>query len=131
MNKLYSLTVVLTVMVVTGCLMNEEEDSVTSSSECDEVLGCDDGSGSDGGGGGDDGDGPTCQTKNGVVVLDQAPANVDDTDRKVTFCHATSSASNPFVVITTSIKACKAHEQHSKLPKGGVHDVFPTGGCAD
>ena len=76
-------------------------------------------------------EGPSCDTKDGVVDLDSAPANADDSDGKVTFCHATSSATNKFVVITTSIKACKAHEEHTKLPKGGMKDVFPTGGCAD
>ena len=75
--------------------------------------------------------GPHCQTKNGTVFLDQDPANVNNTDRKVTFCHATSSAGNPFVVITTSINACRAHETHTKQPKGGAADVFPTGGCQD
>jgi hypothetical protein len=75
--------------------------------------------------------GPHCQTKKGTVFLDQDPANVNNTDRKVTFCHATSSAGNPFVVITTSINACRAHETHTKQPKGGTADVFPTGGCQD
>ena len=75
--------------------------------------------------------GPSCDTKQGTVFLDEDPANVDDGDRKVTFCHATSSATNPFVVITTSINACRAHESHRKLPKGGERDVFPTGGCQD
>jgi hypothetical protein len=75
--------------------------------------------------------GPKCVTKGGTVLLDQAPANVNNSDRKVTFCHATSSATNPFVVITTSINACRAHEEHTKLPKGGSRDVFPTGGCQD
>jgi hypothetical protein len=75
--------------------------------------------------------GPKCDTKKGPVFLDQEPANVNNSDRKVTFCHATSSASNPFVVITTSINACRAHETHTKLPKGGQRDVFPTGGCQD
>ena len=75
--------------------------------------------------------GPKCETKKGTVFLDRAPANVNNSDRKVTFCHATSSASNPFVVITTSINACRAHETHTKQPKGGTRDVFPTGGCQD
>ena len=75
--------------------------------------------------------GPKCVTKGGTVLLDQQPANLNHNDGKVTFCHATSSATNPFVVITTSINACKAHEEHTKLPKGGERDVFPTGGCRD
>ena len=77
------------------------------------------------------GGGPKCETKKGTVFLDQAPANVDNSDRKVTFCHATSSAKNPFVVITTSVNACRAHETHTKQPKGGSRDIFPTGGCQD
>ena len=76
-------------------------------------------------------EGPKCETRNGTVLLDQDPANVNDNDRKVTFCHATSSATNPFVVITTSISACRAHEEHTKQEKGGTRDVFPTGGCQD
>ncbi len=75
--------------------------------------------------------GPTCETRNGTVFLDEAPANVNKNDGKVTFCHATSSATNPFVVITTSINACRAHETHTKQAKGGERDVFPTGGCQD
>src|SRR3954464_8805300 len=75
--------------------------------------------------------GPKCDTKKGTVFLDRDPANVNHNDGKVTFCHATSSASNPFVVITTSINACRAHETHTKQPKGGSRDVFATGGCRD
>jgi hypothetical protein len=75
--------------------------------------------------------GPSC-TDNGVLVdLDSAPANVDDDDGKVTYCHATSSATNPYVVITTSVNACFAHTTHEHLMKGGHLDIFPTGGCAD
>lgn len=66
-----------------------------------------------------------------VELLDAAPANVDNNDGKVTFCHGTSSAGNSYVIITTSVNACFAHEQHSHLPQGGERDVFPTGGCAD
>lgn len=75
--------------------------------------------------------GPTCTDKGVVVNLDQAPANVDNTDGKVTYCHATSSAKNPYVVITTSVNACFAHVSHVHQIKGGHRDVFPTGGCAD
>ncbi len=76
--------------------------------------------------------GPKCDnTKKGTVFLDEDPANVNNSDGKVTFCHATSSATNPFVVITTSVNACRAHETHTKQPKGGDADVFPTGGCQD
>lgn len=79
---------------------------------------------------GDD-DGPKCKTKKGTVFLDDERANRDDDDGKVTFCHATSSAKNPFVVITTSVNACEAHENHRKQPKGGERDRFPSGGCED
>jgi hypothetical protein len=128
----------LLAMLVTACVMTSDDLSEQSAAnECDELTSeCD--------GGGDDpppppppppppdeDEGPVCQTQDGAVVLDQAPANIDNADGKVTFCHATSSAQNPFVVITTSINACKAHEDHRKLPKGGLRDVFPTGGCAD
>lgn len=75
--------------------------------------------------------GPTCLIDGSAVALDTQPANVDDSDGKVTFCHATSSATNPFVIITTSIAACTAHENHDKLPQGGEEDVFPTSGCED
>ncbi len=74
---------------------------------------------------------PKCKTQSGTVYLDRAPANVNNRDGKVTFCHATSSATNPYVVITTSVNACRAHETHSHQPKGGSRDVFPTGGCRD
>lgn len=63
--------------------------------------------------------------------LDLAPANVDNNDGRVTFCHATSSATNPFVVITTSVSACRAHVEHEHQEQGGHFDVFPTGGCED
>jgi len=75
--------------------------------------------------------GPRCEIRGLTVQLDQAPANVDDSDGKVTFCHATSSATNPFVIITTSVSACKAHVEHEHLEQGGHLDVFPTGGCED
>jgi hypothetical protein len=75
--------------------------------------------------------GPTCIDDGVVIDLDAQPANVDNNDRKVTFCHATSSATNPFVIITTDIHGCEGHEDHTKLQKGGFRDVFPTGGCAD
>lgn len=75
--------------------------------------------------------GPTCEVDGIVVALDIQPANVDNNDGKVTFCHATSSASNPFVIITTSTSACTAHEDHEHLPQGGEDDVFGTDGCED
>lgn len=75
--------------------------------------------------------GPTCPIDGVAVSLDTQPANVNNDDERVTFCHATSSATNPFVMITTSIRACTAHDNHLKLPKGGFEDIFPTGGCQD
>lgn len=75
--------------------------------------------------------GPTCLSNGILVALDIQPANVDNNDGKVTFCHATSSARNPFVIITTSTSACTAHENHEHLPKGGELDVFGTDGCED
>lgn len=119
------------VFALTACIGSMESQTETAV-ECNEIdLECTEGDGSGGGGGGDDEGGPSCETKDGLVYLDQDPANLDDADGKVTFCHATSSATNKFVVLTTSVNACKAHEAHTKLPKGGVRDVFPTGGCAD
>jgi hypothetical protein len=72
-----------------------------------------------------------CTIDGEPVDLDSQPANLDHTDGKVTFCHATSSATNPFVLITTSVDACFAHEMHEHLEKGGQLDVFPTAGCVD
>jgi VCBS repeat-containing protein len=74
---------------------------------------------------------PVCETSKGLVYLDKDKANLDRRDGKVTFCHATSSATNPHNVITTSVSACKAHVGHLHQPKGGRADVFPTGGCRD
>jgi hypothetical protein len=75
-------------------------------------------------------EGPTCETKKeGVVDLDSQPANLDHDDGKVTFCHATGSASNPFVLITTDVSGCvNGHADHEP---GGNDDVFATQGCDD
>jgi hypothetical protein len=74
--------------------------------------------------------GPTCETKkDGVVDLDSQPANLDHSDGKVTYCHATGSESNPYILITTSTEGCtEGHEGHDP---GGNDDIFPTQGCAD
>jgi hypothetical protein len=74
--------------------------------------------------------GPTCTTKKeGTVSLDDQPANLDHSDNKVTFCHATGSETNPFILITTSVEGCiNGHEGHEP---GGNSDIFPTQGCAD
>ncbi|MBA3542719.1 MAG: hypothetical protein H0T79_24090 [Deltaproteobacteria bacterium] len=69
--------------------------------------------------------------KGETIFLDEQPANVNDSDRKVTYCHATSSPTNPYVLLTTDVHACFAHEQHEHLEQGGHLDVFPTGGCDD
>ena len=114
-------------LALTACVASLDSETEASIEVCNEIdPECD-----TGGGGGDDGGAASCATENGIVDLDQDPATVDDADGKVTFCHATSAATNKFVVITTSVNACKAHEEHTKLPKGGERDVFPTGGCAD
>ena len=44
-------------------------------------------------------------------------------DRKITICHRTASGTNPYVEITISESAIKAHEQHP--PKDGRHDIIP------
>jgi hypothetical protein len=75
--------------------------------------------------------GPSCLVEGVSVDIDSQAANANDADGLVTFCHATSAEGNKWVLITTSIAACKAHEEHEHLPKGGQWDVFPTGGCAD
>jgi len=75
--------------------------------------------------------GTICPIDDEEIDLDLLPANVDDNDKKVSFCHATSSATNPFVVITTAVAACKAHEEHEHLEKGGHHDIFGSDGCED
>jgi hypothetical protein len=50
-------------------------------------------------------------------------------DNKVTFCHATGSETNPFILITTSVEGCV--EGHFDHEPGGNEDIFPTTGCAD
>ena len=53
--------------------------------------------------------------------------NGNDGD-KVTICHATGSATNPFVEITISVNAVAAHERHQD-----GEDIIPApaGGCPD
>ncbi len=69
--------------------------------------------------------GPTCTIKGEEVDLDSL--NFPE-DRKVTFCHATGSESNPYILITTDVNGCNGHADHDP---GGNLDIFPTGGCAD
>jgi hypothetical protein len=52
----------------------------------------------------------------------QPPASA--VDRKVTICHATNSAKNPFNQITVSINGLNGHDQHA-----GDIIPAPTGGC--
>ena len=75
-------------------------------------------------------EGPTCETKQeGVVDLDSQPANLDHEDGRVTFCHATGSASNPYILLTTDVSGCvNGHADHDP---GGNVDVFATQGCDD
>jgi pyocin large subunit-like protein len=49
-------------------------------------------------------------------------------DGKVTICHATGSATNPYVEITISVNAVAAHERHQD-----GRDIIPApaGGCPD
>jgi hypothetical protein len=114
-------TTILLAFLVSACASDLDSSSTTSlSTESD----CDDG-------GVKPPPSPTCTVNGETVVLDLEPANVDNDDGKVTFCHATSSPTNPFVIITTSVNACFAHEMHEHQEQGGHLDVFPTGGCAD
>lgn len=73
--------------------------------------------------------GPECTDKGEIVDLDAQEANLDHDDGKVTFCHATGSEKNPFVVITTDVNGCHGHEDH--YPGDSDGDIFPTQGCAD
>jgi hypothetical protein len=74
--------------------------------------------------------GPTCTIRGRVVELDELPANVDDDDDRVSFCHATGSETNPYILLTTNVDGCNGHANENHEP-GGNEDVFPTGGCAD
>jgi hypothetical protein len=49
-----------------------------------------------------------------VNVLGEAGATPSDTEHKVTFCHATASYSNPYVVINTDVASIlkKGHDGH-------------------
>jgi hypothetical protein len=69
---------------------------------------------------------PEC-TIDGVAV-DLDALNVAG-DFRVTFCHATGSETNPFVLITTSIAACFAHDLVHE--PGGNEDIFAGGVCED
>jgi len=117
---------VLLAMLVSACAQGPSTSSNASpTTVCDQDAGCE-----------CDASAPPpptapCTVNGEVVDLDTLPANLDHGDGKVTFCHATSSATNPFVLITTSVNACFAHTTHEHLEKGGHLDIFPTSGCAD
>jgi hypothetical protein len=72
--------------------------------------------------------GPTCTVRGREVSLDDLAANVDSNDDKVSFCHATGSASNPYILLTTNVEGCNGHADHTP---GGNDDIFPSQGCAD
>jgi hypothetical protein len=74
--------------------------------------------------------GPTCTTKSeGVVDLDSLPANIDHEDGRVSFCHATGSESNPYILLTTDVSGCvNGHADHEP---GGNLDIFSSQGCDD
>jgi hypothetical protein len=73
-------------------------------------------------------EGPTCTIRGQTVELDELEANVDSNDSRVSFCHATGSSSNPYILLTTDVEGCNGHADH--LP-GGNEDIFPSQGCAD
>ncbi|MHA7154947.1 hypothetical protein [Arthrobacter sp. TMN-50] len=59
----------------------------------------------------------------GLVLLGGAPSAIASPppDHKVTYCHATGSETNPFVVITTDeIAVVRGHQNHQDL-----EDVIP------
>jgi hypothetical protein len=74
--------------------------------------------------------GPTCVIRGEVIDLDALEANVDNDDERVSFCHATGSETNPYILLKTSIEGCNGHANENHEPGGNV-DIFPTGGCAD
>jgi hypothetical protein len=55
---------------------------------------------------------------------------VEDGGHKITFCHRTGSATNPYVVITTDIAAVNGsrgsdHSSHGQVGNGPIGDVIP------
>jgi hypothetical protein len=54
-----------------------------------------------------------------------SPSRAGGPDGKVTICHATGSATNPYVEITVSVNALPAHTRH----QGGEDVVNPSGPC--
>ena len=60
-----------------------------------------------------------------------ANATTPDNEKKITICHATSSATNPFVSVTINLKALNGHTgaQHTHLDIVPVNDgdIMPQG----
>jgi Ca2+-binding RTX toxin-like protein len=68
----------------------------------------------------------------GAAVGTASAAKADNGNEKVTICHATGSATNPYVEITISVNALPAHLRHQDgrdiipAPVTGCGDVTPT-----
>jgi len=62
-------------------------------------------------------------TDSGSITITDAQCDDVPTVKKITFCHATHSETNPFVKITTSVNAFfrSGHDKHQDL-----EDVYPT-----
>ncbi|HJR26766.1 MAG TPA: hypothetical protein VJ804_14910, partial [Acidimicrobiales bacterium] len=58
-----------------------------------------------------------------ALVASASPAGAQDGGPKITICHATGSASNPFVEITISVNAIPAHLNHQE-----GRDIIPAPG---
>ena len=76
-------------------------------------------------------DGDECNEKCTIdgVEVDLEELNFPG-DREVTFCHATGSETNPYVLITTNVNGCNGHANENHEPGGNV-DIFPEAGCVD
>jgi hypothetical protein len=112
-------TTMLLTLLVSACAMESDSTSTArqaTESECDV-------------------DGGVKPPEEGPCIIDGVTVDLEALqvagDRKVTFCHATSSPTNPFVLITTSVNACFAHVTHEHLEQGGHLDIFAGGVCED
>lgn len=79
--------------------------------------------------------GESVETTTSSLTVDQCDYFADGAG-SVTFCHATSSAKNPFVVITTNVEGCiNGHEDHAgdKIAIDGkcTNACFPPGAPID